>query len=813
MSPYSIGIDVGTTYTAAAICRDGRADIAPLGDRGWSVPSVVYLGPDRLVLVGDAALRRANSEPLRVVREFKRRIGDSVPLVIAGAPMSADSLTGWVIRSVVDQITALEGGPPSHAVITHPANWGPFKVECLRQAIQMSGLAQQCTTSLMSEPEAAAAYYANAQKLEAGEIVAVYDFGGGTFDAAILRRTDAGWDFLAADGVERLGGIDFDQALISHVDAVADGRVQELDPADSAAMSALIQLKRDCIEAKEALSSDVEVTIAVALPNYRADVRLTRHEFESMIEPSIQIGVEALQRVLIAANVDAGSLRAVLLVGGSSRIPLVSQIVSKSLHVPVSVDAHPKHSIALGAALTAYHRSDDRGGSRRSTAATNPMNPAELPPPPLVASSVPPGAGHPVLGAPGPPGPLPPDGGGRGGPGNGPPTPRTPQPHGRPDAGSHQQLPNLPAAPLSGDPMTGHRRLWAIVAAAVVGVVLISVGVFVVLNRSDGGGAVTGNGSSGSATPSGTPESASTGSADPTSSGSGTASPAVVAPTGTGGGGQVLFETERDGIYRSIWQVTLDGGPERPVIVGTAPPVADGHPTFSKSGMLAYLHRATDNNDDWELIVSGPDGTGARAITDGVGQNSRPAWSPDETKIVIPLAGEGGKTDLWILDLTTGERRQLTTTAEQEVDPDWSADGTQIAFRRDVPPLGDAEIFVIDLASGTERRLTNHPGYDSDPHFSPDGSTMLMTREFENGNIDVATMSATEGDAGPVVNLSNHPGRDQDPVWTPSGLNIVWQSDRIAGDTEIFWMRSDGANPERLTFHPGFDGVPDVRGL
>ncbi len=229
--------------------------------------------------------------------------------------------------------------------------------------------------------------------------------------------------------------------------------------------------------------------------------------------------------------------------------------------------------------------------------------------------------------------------------------------------------------------------------------------------------------------------------------------------------------------------------------------------------MLAYLHRETADDSSWDLKVSGPDGTGATTVAEDVGRNSRPSWSPDETKVVMPLTGTGGKPDLYIIDLLTGEKTALTATPEQEVDPDWSPDGTKIAFRRDIAPLGDAEIFVIDLATGTETRLTDHPGYDSDPHFSPDMSTMLFTREFEGGNIEIATMSPETGDAGGVVNLTNDPARDQDPVWHPDGSVIVWQSDRDAGDTEIYWMGPDGSEPTRLTYHAGFDGVPDVRGL
>ena len=318
------------------------------------MPSVVYLGADQTVLVGEPAVRRSASDPLRVVREFKRRIGDPVPLMVGGAPVSADTLTSMVLRAVVQQVVALESGPPDHAVVTHPANWGPYKIDCLWQAIRMATLDQLCPVSLMSEPEAAAAYYASTERLEPGEVIAVYDLGGGTFDAAVLRRTATGWEFLApAEGIERLGGIDFDEAVLAHVNSATNGRLQALDPTDTAAMAALLRLRSDCVDAKEALSSDIDATIRVAFPDYQAEVRITRAEFEAMIEPSVRVSVDALRRVLRSAGVEPDRLRAVLLVGGSSRIPIVSQIIGQSLHVPVAVDAHPKHSVALGAAHAA----------------------------------------------------------------------------------------------------------------------------------------------------------------------------------------------------------------------------------------------------------------------------------------------------------------------------------------------------------------------------------------------------------------------------------------------------------------------------
>ena len=155
---FSLGLDIGTTFTAVGIARVDRVEIAPLGTRGWSVPSVVYLSPDQAILVGEAAERRASSTPFRVVREFKRRIGDPVPLIVGGSPMSAQALTGRLAQAVVRQAVALETGPPDHVVVTHPANWGPYKIDCLWQAIRIAELDQQSVVSLMTEPEAAAAY-------------------------------------------------------------------------------------------------------------------------------------------------------------------------------------------------------------------------------------------------------------------------------------------------------------------------------------------------------------------------------------------------------------------------------------------------------------------------------------------------------------------------------------------------------------------------------------------------------------------------------------------------------------------------------
>lgn len=355
---YYLGVDVGTTYTAAAIWREGRVEVASLGNRAPVVPSVV-LRPDGdgsggEMIVGEAAARRAVTEPDLVAREFKRRFGDPTPIIVGGSPYSAEALTARVLRWVVDKVSQSEGGAPLGVAVSHPANWGDYKLDLLRQAIQLADLGDAAT---VSEPEAAAIHYATQERVPVGSVVALYDLGGGTFDAAVLRKTGAGWDILGEpQGIERLGGVDFDEAVFRHVTTALGDAMDGLDPEDPAAVAAVARLRQECVEAKEALSADAHTSIPVILPGVNTEVRLTRAELESMVRPALADSIGAMQRALRSAGVEADEVSAVLLVGGSSRLPIVAQLVGSEMGRPVAVDAHPKHGIALGAAIVAAQR-------------------------------------------------------------------------------------------------------------------------------------------------------------------------------------------------------------------------------------------------------------------------------------------------------------------------------------------------------------------------------------------------------------------------------------------------------------------------
>jgi actin-like ATPase involved in cell morphogenesis len=351
---YYLGIDLGTTFTAAATMHNGSVETQTLGSRTVAVPSVVFLRDDGAILVGEVAGRRAATDPGRVAREFKRRVGDPTPLILGGAPCRPEMLMARVLRWTVDTVAERLGEPPTAIALTHPANWGPFKLDLLTQAVHQVDLD---AALLLPEPVAAATFYASERPLEPGVLVAVYDLGGGSFDTAVVRRVNEGFELVGTpDGIERLGGVDFDEAVLAHVREVTRGRLDALDPDETAARAAMLRLRQECTDAKEALSSDTRVTIPVLVPGFQADVRLNRSELEAMIRPAIAETIAALRRSLRSADLSPDDVSSVLLVGGSSRIPLVAEMVSADLGRPIAVDAHPKDAVAVGAALAVAAR-------------------------------------------------------------------------------------------------------------------------------------------------------------------------------------------------------------------------------------------------------------------------------------------------------------------------------------------------------------------------------------------------------------------------------------------------------------------------
>ena len=356
---YWLGIDLGTTYTAAALCRPAvdelETHVLPLGSRSPAVPSVLFLPGDGSLVVGEGAERRALTDPDRVVREFKPRIGDEIPLLVGGVPWPAHELAAVLVHWVWQRVTEREGEPPEGVALTCPASWGPHKIRLFMQAVQATRIGERTRlgrAELLSEPQAAAIGYASREPVEVGAHLAVYDLGGVAFNAAVVRK-DSPTAFTVLgrpEGIDRLGGVTFDEMLFEHVCAAAGVPLTQIDPNDPNIVPQVARLRRECTEAKEALSVDTDTTIPVALGGVRQRVRLTRAEFEEMIRPDLDRTIETLHRALESAAVDGTQLDAILLVGGSSRIPIVSQLISAEFGRAPAIDADPKTTVAIGAA-------------------------------------------------------------------------------------------------------------------------------------------------------------------------------------------------------------------------------------------------------------------------------------------------------------------------------------------------------------------------------------------------------------------------------------------------------------------------------
>ncbi|GAB3466947.1 hypothetical protein GCM10027436_81370 [Actinophytocola sediminis] len=314
------------------------------------VPSVAYSAPGGSLLTGTAALAAA-ADPALVVRNFKRRLGDPTPLVIGGTAYSPAALMAAQLRDVLAHVATAMGAPPASVVLTCPAIWGPYRREHFTEVLRLANVTDY---RLVTEPEAAATHYSGERRLGDGEVVAVYDLGGGTFDTTILRMRAGGMEILGTpEGIEHMGGIDFDETVLAHLDDQLDGAISDLSPADPAAARALADIRALCVRAKEDLSVEPDLRLSVPLPTGPREVTISRLELNEMIRPSVRLTIDALRRTISSAGLTAEDLSAVLLAGGSSRIPLVSQQVFAEFGKPVRVTLHPKFTVALGAAAVA----------------------------------------------------------------------------------------------------------------------------------------------------------------------------------------------------------------------------------------------------------------------------------------------------------------------------------------------------------------------------------------------------------------------------------------------------------------------------
>jgi molecular chaperone DnaK (HSP70)/Tol biopolymer transport system component len=765
---YALAIDVGTTYTAAAVARAGRSEVVSLGDRAPAIPTVALLREDGEVIVGDAAERRARFEPERAAREFKRRLGDTAPFLLASTPYGAETLVGHVLRHVLDRVRQEQGGDPAVLVVTHPANWGPYKRDLLLEAIRFAD-PRGAGVMLLSEPEAAAFYYATQEKLEPGEVVAVYDLGGGTFDAAVLRRTELGFEFLGPPGgIERLGGIDFDQAVFAHVDGVLGGRLAGADTADPAVFQAVAGVRDDARAAKEALSADTETSISVGLPGEPTRVRLTRAELEDALRPRLRDTVDALERVVAAAGLTFADVTRVLLVGGSSRTPLVAELVGERTGRPVTSDAQPKFAVALGAAAAGAAGLDEpASASAGDSAAEHQTGPVAARSPRrrrLVAAGVAAVALVAVT--------LLAIGGAR-----------------EPDvavAAAGRDDPAAEAAPREPASTTTTVATPGSVAVADAATPPTD-GAVPANNPTAVPDPVPPAGSGSAPPPAPSPASPAPAPAPPPARPA-PAPPAAPAPAPTSLAGRIVFSSSRAG-NSELFAMNADGSG---LVRLTTTPELESNPALSPDG------RRVAFSVNGDLFVMNVDGSGRARMTSTPNLEVEPDWSPDGTRIAFTLrAPADNRGHIYVVNANGTNLRSLVATSVDEGRPSWSPDGTRIAFETNGG--GDYEVAVFAFAQGSVTLATNNAVNDGEPDWSPDGSRIAFA-STRNGAQHVFAMAASG--AG-QTDLTPGAAASRFPVWSRDGAQIAF-----VRNNDVHRMTAAGGGVVNLTNHPAFDGDP-----
>jgi molecular chaperone DnaK (HSP70) len=384
-----LGIDFGTSNTVAMLrAPDGRARPA-LFDGSPLLPSAVHVGADGGTLVGRDAERAGRADPAGFEPNPKRRVDDG-RVLLAGREIAVPTLIAAVLARVAAEAVR-QVGPALDLRMTYPAGWGERRRAVLLEAVRRAGLP---APRLVAEPVAAAAYYTAVlgSTVPVGRALAIYDLGGGTFDAAVVRRTVTGFEVLADGGLSTVGGLDFDQAVVEHLARThfAVARATYGDPGGEAGWRLRALLYDEVRAAKETLSRAARADVRVPELDLRA--HLTRDELERLVRPYLLRTVRCLAATIAAARLAPAELAGIFLVGGSSRIPLAAHLVHTELGVVPTTLEQPETVVAegslyLGGAADVPSRHGPHSGVPRTTVAI--PSPAPVPAQPPVPAPEP----------------------------------------------------------------------------------------------------------------------------------------------------------------------------------------------------------------------------------------------------------------------------------------------------------------------------------------------------------------------------------------------------------------------------------------
>ncbi|HET7378846.1 MAG TPA: Hsp70 family protein, partial [Gaiellales bacterium] len=348
-----VGIDLGTSTSEIAVLKNGVPTLVReiAGSSHGFLPSVVAIGTDGQLRVGEAATALLAVRPEASVAEVKRLMGTDQRISLGGESFTPQEISALILRHLKREAEAALGEPVDRAVITVPAYFTALQRRATHDAGELAGLTVQ---RLINEPTAAALAYGFGQDRE--QMIVVFDFGGGTFDVSVLQIRGEVFEVLASEGDFFLGGDDLDRALAENLAAELH-RVLRVDPRPHGALMMKLLMGAEAIKMhlsdNDAAEGEIE---GLDLPGGKVGTlpfALTRAQFEELIAGYVQRTMAVTRQVLIAANIDPRMISDVLCVGGSTRIPAVRNRLADVFKKQPNIGINPDEVVAQGAAIQA----------------------------------------------------------------------------------------------------------------------------------------------------------------------------------------------------------------------------------------------------------------------------------------------------------------------------------------------------------------------------------------------------------------------------------------------------------------------------
>ena len=355
------GIDLGTTNSALAALNDiGKPEIVVNSNGERVTPSVVAFTEDTIALVGQQAKSKLSIEPSNVLQFVKRRMGDpSYRFKVGVNEYSPIEISSLILKKLKEE--CVDFGDVNDVIITVPAHFNEIERKSTMDAGELAGLN---VLGVINEPTAAAMYYATT--VSASGNVVVYDLGGGTFDVTVLNVNGDNIDILASKGDGHLGGMDFDSRLTEHIVKLAreetgknlfpDSFFDQIPNEDSEEFRIFVKMMDAAEKTKKQLSAREEARYRCSLGGDNLQFTVSRNDFEEMISSYLVTTEMLLENALEDAKIDKEKIDKVVLVGGSTRIPKVSELLEDFFGFSPEKVINPDESVALGAAIMAGKR-------------------------------------------------------------------------------------------------------------------------------------------------------------------------------------------------------------------------------------------------------------------------------------------------------------------------------------------------------------------------------------------------------------------------------------------------------------------------